>query len=150
MSLLAVWLTTLGVAVASAVIPVINIEIYLLGAAALAPAAMAVPLVLAATIGQMMGKVVMYFAGTGAVKLPGKRLQSALEGMNNTLRNRPRSGGALVFASAASGFPPFFIVTVAAGAARMNLALFVVLGFLGRLVRFAVIVALPHLVKGAL
>jgi hypothetical protein len=34
MSLLAVWLTTLGVAVASAVIPVINIEIYLLGAAA--------------------------------------------------------------------------------------------------------------------
>ncbi len=150
MSLLAVWLTTLGVAMASAVIPVINIEIYLLGAAALAPAAMAVPLVLAATIGQMVGKVVMYFAGTGAVKLPGKRLQATLEGMNNTLRNRPRSGGALVFASAASGFPPFFIVTVAAGAARMNLPLFVVLGFLGRLIRFAVIVALPHLVRGAL
>ncbi|HYR06263.1 MAG TPA: hypothetical protein VEQ60_00750, partial [Longimicrobium sp.] len=81
MSLLAVWLTTLGVAVASAVIPVINIELYLLGAAALAPAAMAVPLVLAATIGQMAGKVLMYFAATGAVKLPGKRLQAALEGM---------------------------------------------------------------------
>ena len=64
MSLLAVWLTTLAVAVASAVIPVINIEIYLLGAAALAPASMAVPLVLAATIGQMAGKVVMYHAGT--------------------------------------------------------------------------------------
>lgn len=147
MSLLAVWLTTLGVAVASALIPVINIELYLLGAAALAPAAMAVPLVLAATIGQMIGKVVMYFAATGAVKLPGKRLQAALEGMNATLRNRPRSGGALVFASAASGFPPFFMVTVAAGAARMNLAAFVILGFLGRLVRFAVIVALPHLAK---
>jgi membrane protein YqaA with SNARE-associated domain len=150
MSLLAVWLTTLGVAVASAVIPVINIELYLIGAAALAPPAMAVPLVLAATIGQMAGKVVMYFAGTGAVKLPGKRLQTALEGMNNTLRNRPRSGGALVFASAASGFPPFFIVTVAAGAARMNLAVFVVLGFLGRLIRFAACVALPHLVKDLL
>lgn len=147
MSLLAVWLATLGVAVASAVIPVINIEIYLLGAAALAPPAMAVPLVLAATIGQMAGKVVMYFAAMGAVKLPGKRLQAALEGMNATLRNRPRSGGALVFASAASGFPPFFMVTVAAGAARMNLAAFVVLGFLGRFIRFAVIVALPHLVR---
>ncbi|HEY0017200.1 MAG TPA: hypothetical protein VGC13_12900 [Longimicrobium sp.] len=147
MSLLAVWLATAGVAVASAIIPVINIEIYLLGAAALAPQAMAVPLVLAATIGQMIGKVVMYFAGTGAVKLPGKRLQAALDGMHVTLRDRPRSGGALVFASAASGFPPFFIVTVAAGAARMNLAAFVVLGFLGRLVRFAVIVAVPHLAR---
>jgi membrane protein YqaA with SNARE-associated domain len=150
MSLLAVWLTTFGVAVASALIPVINIELYLLGAAALAPAAMAVPLVLAATIGQMVGKVVMYFAATGAVKLPGKRLQAALEGMNATLRNRPRSGGALVFASAAAGFPPFFMVTVAAGAARMNLAMFVILGFLGRLIRFAVIVALPHLAKDLL
>jgi membrane protein YqaA with SNARE-associated domain len=150
MSLLAVWLTTLGVAVASAVIPVINIELYLLGAAALAPAAMAVPLVLAATIGQMVGKVVMYFAGTGALKLPGKRMRAALEGMNATLRHRPRSGGALVFASAAAGVPPFFMVTVAAGAARMNLAAFVVLGFLGRLVRFAVIVALPHLARDLL
>ena len=147
MSLLAVWLTTLGVAIASAIIPVINIELYLIGAAALAPKGMVVPLVVAATIGQMAGKVVMYFAATGAVKLPGKRLQAALEGMNRTLSNRPRSGGALVFASAAAGFPPFFMVTVAAGAARMNLAAFVILGFLGRLIRFAVIVALPHLAK---
>lgn len=150
MSLLAVWLTTLGVAVASALIPVINIELYLIGAAALAPRAMVVPLVLAATIGQMIGKVVMYYAATGAVKLPGKRLQGALEKMNTTLRDRPRSGGALVFASAAAGFPPFFVVTVAAGAARMNLAVFVVLGFLGRLIRFAVCVALPHLAKDLL
>lgn len=150
MSLLAVWLTTLGVAVASAVVPVLNIELYLLGAAALAPAEMAVPLVLAATIGQMVGKVVMYFAATGAVKLPGKRLQRALEGMNATLRDRPRSGGALVFASAAAGVPPFFIVTVAAGAARMNLPAFVVFGCLGRVVRFSVIVALPHVAKDLL
>ena len=93
---------------ASALIPVINIELYLMGAAALAPRQMAVPLVLAATVGQMVGKVVMYFAATGAVKLPGNRLRAALEGMNTTLRNRPRSGGALVFASAAAGLPPFF------------------------------------------
>jgi membrane protein YqaA with SNARE-associated domain len=150
MSLLAVWLTTLGVAVASALIPIINIELYLIGAAALAPKGMAVPLVVAATIGQMAGKVVMYFAGTGAVRLPGKRLRAALEGMNTTLRNRPRSGGALVFASAAVGVPPFFVVAVAAGAARMNLLSFIVFGTLGRLVRFSVCVALPHLVKDLL
>lgn len=150
MSLLAVWLTTLGVAVASAIIPVINIELYLIGAAALAPRQMAVPLVLAATAGQMAGKVVMYFAATGAVKLPGKRLQSALAGMNTALRNRPRTGGALIFASAAAGVPPFFVMAVAAGAARMNLLSFIVFGTLGRLVRFSVCVALPHLAKDLL
>ncbi len=86
MSLLAAWLTTLAVAVVSAVIPVINIEIYLLGVAAVAPASMAVPLVLA----------------------------------------------------------------VAAGAARMSLQAFVVFGFLGRAVRFSVIVALPQLARDLL
>lgn len=150
MSLLAVWLTTLGVAVVSAIIPVLNIELYLIGAAALAPRQMAVPLVLAATAGQMAGKVVMYFAATGAVKLPGKRLQAALEGMNTALRNHPRSGGALVFASAAASVPPFFVMAVAAGAARMNLVSFVVFGTLGRLVRFSFCVALPHLAKDLL
>jgi membrane protein YqaA with SNARE-associated domain len=150
MSLLAVWLTTLGVAVASALIPVINIEIYLLGVAAVAPASMAVPLVLAATTGQMIGKTVMYFAGTGAVRLPGKRLQTALQGMHTTLRDRPRMGSALIFASASAGIPPFFIVSVAAGAARMSLPSFVVFGFLGRVVRFSVIVALPQLARDLL
>ncbi|HEV3050942.1 MAG TPA: hypothetical protein VGX50_11555 [Longimicrobium sp.] len=150
MSLLAVWLTTLGVAVASAIIPVINIELYLIGAAALAPKGMAVPLVVAATIGQMAGKVVMYYAGTGTVKLRGKRIRAALDGMNTVLSNRPRSGGALVFTSAAAGVPPFFVLAVAAGAARMNLASFIIFGTLGRLVRFAVCVALPHLVKDLL
>lgn len=150
MSLLAVCLTTFAMAVASAMIPVINIEIYLLGVAALAPSAMAVPLVLAASAGQLIGKVVVYFAATGAVKLPGKRLRTALEAMHTTLRDRPRMGSALVFASAAASVPPFFVVTVAAGAARMTLPAFVVFGLLGRVVRVGVIVALPHLVEDLL
>jgi membrane protein YqaA with SNARE-associated domain len=57
-------------------------------------------------------------------------------------------GGALVFASASVGLPPFYIMSVAAGAARMNLAWFIVLGSLGRLIRFGVIVAVPQFVKG--
>lgn len=150
MSLLAVWLTTFGVAIASAVIPVINIEIYLLGAAALAPGAMAIPLVLAATAGQMMGKVVVYFACTGAIKLPGRWLQARLDTMNARIQEKPHLGNALVFVSASVGLPPFFVVTMAAGAARMNLLSFVLVGFVGRLIRFAVIVAVPQLAREAL
>lgn len=150
MSELAVWLTTLGVALVSAIFPIVNVELYLLGAAAVAPAGMAVPLVLAATVGQMVGKVAVYFAATGAVRLPGARLRAALRGMNTALRDRPRMANALVFASAAAALPPFFVVSVAAGAARMALPRFIVFGALGRLVRFSVIVALPHLAKDLL
>jgi membrane protein YqaA with SNARE-associated domain len=41
-------------------------------------------------------------------------------------------------------------MSVAAGAARMNLAWFVALGTAGRLIRFGVIVAVPQLVKEGL
>ncbi len=150
MSLLTVWLTTFGVALLSALVPVVNIEIYLLGASALAPPAFVVPLIVAATAGQILGKTAMYYVGTGALKVPGERWKAVLERVNTQMAQHPRMGGALVFASASAGLPPFYIMSVAAGAARMNLAWFIVLGSLGRLIRFGVIVAVPQLVKGGL
>ena len=147
MSLLAVWLTTFGVAVLSAMVPVVNIEIYLLGASALAPRQMVIPLVVAATLGQVIGKIGLYYAGTGALKVRGKRLQEALMKMNTQMQARPRMGGALVFVSATAGVPPYYLVTLAAGAARMNLPMFLVLSLIGRLIRFAVVVAVPQLAR---
>ena len=147
MSLLAVWLTTFGVAVLSAVIPVINIEIYLLGASALAPREMVIPLIVAGTLGQVVGKIALYYAGTGALKLPGKRLKAALQKMNTQMQERPNMGSALVFVSATVGLPPYYLVTLAAGAARMNLAMFLVVSFVGRLIRFAIVVAIPQLAR---
>jgi membrane protein YqaA with SNARE-associated domain len=147
MSLLAVWLTTFGVAVLSAVIPVVNIEIYLLGASALAGREMVIPLIVAGTLGQVIGKIALYYAGTGALKLPGKRLQAALQKMNTQMQTRPRTGGALVFASATLGLPPFYLVTLAAGAAKMNLPMFLAVSLVGRLIRFAVVVAVPQLAR---
>ena len=147
MSLLAVWLTTFGVAVLSAVIPVINIEIYLLGASALAPRAMVIPLIVAGTLGQVLGKIALYYAGTGALKLPGKRLQAAMQKMNTQMQERPHMGGALVFVSATSGLPPYYLVTLAAGAAKMNLPMFLLISLVGRLIRFTVVVAIPQLAR---
>lgn len=148
MSLVAVWLTTLGVALLSALVPVVNIEIYLLGASSLAPPAFVVPLIVAGTLGQMLGKAGMYFAGMGALRLPGERWKLALVKANGYMERHPRAGGALVFASASVGLPPFYIMSVAAGSARMNLMLFLALGTAGRLIRFGVIVAVPQLVNG--
>lgn len=147
MSLLAVWLTTFGVAVASAVIPVINIEIYLLGASALAPREMVIPLIVAGTLGQVIGKIALYYAGTGALKIPGKRLQAALQKMNTQMQERPRMGNALVFVSATAGLPPYYLVTLAAGAAKMNLPMFLAVSLVGRLIRFAIVVAVPQMAR---
>ncbi len=46
--------------------------------------------------------------------------------------------------SALSGFPPFFLVSIAAGMLTFPLMPFIILGFAGRLIRFAVAVFFPH------
>lgn len=150
MSLLLLCLTTFAFSALSALVPVVNIEIYLLSAAALAPRAMAVPLVIAATVGAMAGKLVLYFAARGVVKLPGERLKRGLETARTQLEQRPRMGKLIYFASASAGIPPYYVMTVAAGAVRMNLPFFLVAGFAGRLIRFAFIVFVPYFARGDL
>jgi membrane protein YqaA with SNARE-associated domain len=147
MSLLLLCLATFAVSIVSALIPVVNIEIYLLGAAALAPRAMAVPLALSATVGAMIGKVVLYYTARGAVRLPGERLRRGLAAAQAQLEARPRMGKLVYFASATVGLPPYYVMSLAAGACGMNLPFFLVAGFIGRLVRFTAIVLLPQVAE---
>jgi membrane protein DedA with SNARE-associated domain len=49
-----------------------------------------------------------------------------------------------VFASATAGWPPFYLVSLAAGSLRYSLARFVLVGGSGRLIRFAVLVAVSR------
>jgi membrane protein YqaA with SNARE-associated domain len=51
----------------------------------------------------------------------------------------------VVFSSALTGVPPFYVVSVAASSLRLSLARFLLVGGSGRLLRFAAIVALPGL-----
>lgn len=148
MSLLLLCLTTAAVSAVSALVPVVNIEIYLVGAAALAPPAMAVPLALSATVGAMLGKLVLYYAAQGVVKLPGERVQRGLAKAQAQLEARPRMGKLVYLASATAGIPPYYVMTLAAGAVRMDLTFFLVVGFIGRFLRFAFIVVLPQIARG--
>lgn len=50
--------------------------------------------------------------------------------------------------SAVVGLPPFYVVSIACGLLRFPFARFFVLGLLGRLVHFGVIVMAPQLFKG--
>ena len=140
-------LGTFGYCVASAMIPLFHAEAYLLAVSALAPSHMAVPLVLAATSGQMLGKAGMYGVGRGAVRVPWERTKRWIERAEAWCRERPKVGGPLIFVSAATGFPPFYVLSVAAGMVRAPFGVFCTLGFLGRLVRFSAVVLLPYVFR---
>ena len=50
-----------------------------------------------------------------------------------------------MFASALFGLPPFYVMSVAAGALRLGLPAFVALGLTGRMLRFTAIFLAPRL-----
>ena len=142
------FLTTFGVCALSAVVPIVNSEIYLLAASAMAPRELAIPLVLAAASGQMLGKSIMYFAGVGALRLPSERLRRMVGQVEARYQAAGRGGatlgGGIILLSAVVGLPPFYVVSIACGLFRIPFAQFFVLGLIGRLVRFGVIVFAPQ------
>ncbi len=124
--------------------PLINIEVYLVGLAAVSPTDHIWLLAAIGGLGQMLGKLVWYYLGANALrwgwvrkKVEKPKAKAKLELWQRRTNDRPLLGGLLLFASAISGFPPFAIVAVLAGQLRMNLALFLAVGFVGRTLRFA-------------
>jgi membrane protein YqaA with SNARE-associated domain len=139
-------LGVLGVGVLSALVPLVNIEVYLGARGAVASVHAIWTLALLAALGQMVGKVVWYYLGASSLKWGWVRRRmetpkaiERLERWRERTHERPVVAGALVFASAFSGFPPFAIVAVVAGQLRMSLTLFFVLGLVGRWLRFAAV-----------
>lgn len=137
-------LGTFAFCVGSAVIPVLHAEMFLVTASLVAPPELRWPLVIAATCGQMLGKVGMYYAGRGIKLIPGERMQRRIQLASARYRGMREVGGGLVFVSAASGLPPFYLVSIAAGIVTFPLMPFIIFGFAGRLIRFGVVVFLPH------
>ncbi len=137
---------SLALGLVSGLVPVINIEVYLLAVAALAPLDALLPAVVLTTLGQMLAKWLLYVAGSGAAspRLLGNRA-ACLGPMKRRLERAPTAATAVVLASAVTGLPPFYLISVAAGSLRFPLARFLLVGGSGRLLRFAAVVAVPRL-----
>lgn len=147
MTLVSLWLTTFAVCVVGAFIPIVNTEVYLFSVSALSPAEFIVPLVIAATVGQMVGKVVMFYGGRGIGKLRSARVRLHVSSMRRRLKSRPHVARFVLFTSATLGLPPLYVVSIACGTVGMGIASFVVIGSVGRLVHFAVVAMLPQYAK---
>jgi membrane protein YqaA with SNARE-associated domain len=133
-----------GLFVASAVsglVPLVSAELLVVGAAGAAGPAALPAIALASASGQMVSKTMLYVVARWApARLP-ERAQDALRRAARGAGARPSATWTTLLASAGLGLPPFYGVSLAAGALRVRSATFVSLGFLGRFVRFGALAA---------
>lgn len=125
---------TFAVAAISSVLPFVAIDVFLVGLVLYAPPAALPLVVLLAAAGQVAGKLPIYAAS----RVAGARLDRVRRWIARW-RHTPRL---LLVTSAVLGLPPFSIISTAAGVLGVTLRTFVVLVFVGRLLRFAVLVAI--------
>lgn len=136
----------LGVGIASALVPLVNIEAYLGVRGAVSVRHGIWVLGLAAALGQMLGKLVWYHLGATSLEWPWVRrridspkAQLRLQAWRLRVDRRPVLAAGITFLSALVGLPPFAILAVLAGQLRMSLALFLALGLAGRWLRFSAV-----------
>jgi membrane protein YqaA with SNARE-associated domain len=135
----------LVVAAAGGLLPFTPIEPMLIGIAAVTRPSLLIVVIVVATVGQMASKWVLYAGSCRAADAlrPDRRVavDKAMARLSGT---RPRQL-LTVFLSAAAGLPPFYVVTVAWGVARLRLTDFLIAGTIGRAARFTVIMLPPNL-----
>jgi membrane protein YqaA with SNARE-associated domain len=137
----------------SAFVPLVSIELALVGAAATGTSGrLLVAQVVVAAAGQMVGKSCFFLGGRTAFlrstrrKKPRSRSRSAqwLERLVARAAGQRAAAAVAVFVSAVTGLPPFALVSALAGAWRLRLPSFFVLGLAGRSARFAGVLLLPQ------
>jgi membrane protein YqaA with SNARE-associated domain len=134
--------------VASALIPVLNLEVYLGAVAARAPHVSQWELAVLAGSGQMVGKLIWYYAGVNTMKLPWMRRKmgtekwrASYETWHGRIVGRPVYAGVICVVAGFGGFPPFAVIAVLAGSLGMNVWVFLTTGLLGRILRFWAVLA---------
>jgi uncharacterized membrane protein YdjX (TVP38/TMEM64 family) len=101
-------------------------------------------------MGQMTGKSVMYWLSRNAGGKYASRFRSAVDGLRTRFDAHPRAALGLVLVSALVGVPPFYAVSIAAGASGMRFGRFLAVGGSARFVHFAVVALLPQVVMRGL
>jgi membrane protein YqaA with SNARE-associated domain len=133
----------------SGILPLVNAELLVIGAAVAAPG-VGVPLVVAvSTLGQMTTKTLLFGVARWApARLP-RRARAVLDRAADAVARRGGAASSLVFTSAAIGVPPFYGMSLAAGALGMRLRSFLLSGTMGRVVRFGALAWTARLVGQA-
>ncbi|MGM1065518.1 hypothetical protein [Saccharothrix sp. Mg75] len=162
------WLClTFGIAFGSAVLPLISIEIFVIGLVTQQPGIAWWWVGLAVALGQVLGKMFYFLAARGSLRLPaflrragkpekpGKPLPpwrlrwgARLEWVRLRCHRHPHWMFGTHAVSSVVGLPPFMFTTVLAGLAGMSSWLFISTGVIGRFTRFSALAASPAALAG--
>lgn len=147
-------LTSVGMGILAAILPVINAEAYVV-VSQVSSMAGPVPIAISVGIGQMIGKVLLFLGVRRGKDFPfvrhrRERLRPAPPGsaraklrvvMSQLLNlvGQERWGLPIVFVAALFGLPPLFAVALLAGATTMKVGWFALVVLVGRVGRFVLI-----------
>lgn len=141
-------LSTFGFSFASALLPILNAEVYLGAVGTQTTVAASLTLSLVAAAGATLGKVVWYAAARRSVdtawvqkKLDRPKVREAYDRWEERTQGRPWYAAGVLFASSSIGLPPLLIMAVLAGSLHMRFWVFVLSCFVGRALRFYAILA---------
>ncbi|PPK67461.1 hypothetical protein V5P93_005508 [Actinokineospora auranticolor] len=166
------WLcVTFVVAFSSALVPLVSVELFVLGLAAQEPQVHWLALGAVVAVAQVLGKMLFYLAAKGSIHLPvfmhrkhekerpmtprreqwrrrTKRVRDAVAVVREKCERHPGWMLGTYGTSSVLGMPPFMAMVVLAGLVRMRLVTFLGVGLLGRFVRFSALAATPALFAG--
>jgi membrane protein YqaA with SNARE-associated domain len=142
-AVLGIYAGTLAVGVLSGLIPLINGEVFLVAVVlATKEVAPAIALAVLVAAGQMIAKAILYHAANKTGGKLGPKIARARERIAKW-KDKPN---AVTFISGLTSIPPFYLVTLAAGALGVRFRTFMILGTIGRIIHFVVLALLTLLV----
>jgi membrane protein YqaA with SNARE-associated domain len=146
MSLPLMYATCFSLSIVSALLPWVNGEVLMLSYSAFAHSPLErIVLALLASSGQIVGKCVLYWAGRGAIPLGSGKIGRIVTSCKERFTRSSLRPMWLVFFSALSGIPPFYVITVLAGAFRLRFSHFIAVGACGRIIHFGILALVPQL-----
>lgn len=164
-------LVTFGVALGSALLPLISVEVFVITMASTHPDIHWAAVAGVVAVAQVIGKMPYFLAARGSIHLPDfmhrrlhgqrppserrerwrmrtKKLRAWVEALRERCHQHPHWMAGTYGVSSVVGLPPYMAMVVLAGLAEMRMSLFVSMGLAGRFVRFAILAASPALFIG--
>ena len=132
-------------ALVSSLVPLVNAEALVLATALAVPSELAPLIVFSITLGQVMGKVLLYCGGKGIGNAATSGKSRRAFAVARQLRGKESRLRLAFFASASVGLPPLYILAPVAGIARMPMPTFLSLCFIGRFIRLYALFLTPGL-----
>jgi membrane protein YqaA with SNARE-associated domain len=138
---------TFAVAFIAGMFPFISIEVFLVGATALGAEPQVLPVLIAiAAVGHQIAKTITYYAGAGLFHLPRGRMRERIEAAKARIDRWNRRPRAILFVAALTGLPPLWVLGyVAQPLMKMDIVTFTAISFIGRVLRYCVLVAVTTL-----